>query len=136
LTSGAGSCRGRFWVLEEAEGDDSPESGPEEVVSSDVEVGCEQNNQPTVLRLDGFVQRAEELGGALKLGRRTAFAPGGRGSWVRPRAAPRFRRLGDSGGPRARRAGAREGAARSPRSAPAGDRSVAARALVTLPESP
>jgi hypothetical protein len=52
---------------------------------------------PTVkISLGSFIQRAEELGGSLRLGRRSAFAPGGRGSRFQVLAgAPRFQRLGD-----------------------------------------
>ncbi|KAK1698173.1 hypothetical protein QYE76_014870 [Lolium multiflorum] len=133
-TTGAGSCRGRFWALEEVDGAASPGSDAEEAESSDAGALSSPKSGPSELRLDGFVQRAEELGGALKAGRRTAFAPGGRGSWVRPRAVPRFRRLGDLGGRRSRSAGALVGAASSPVSAPAGEKSVAVRAGASSPE--
>jgi hypothetical protein len=47
--------------------------------------------------LGGFIERAAELGGALRHRRRSAFAPGGKGSrFSAPACAPpRFRRLGD-----------------------------------------
>jgi hypothetical protein len=50
---------------------------------------------PARATLGGFIDRAEELGGSLRMSRRSAFAPGGRESRFQGGSSPRFVRLGD-----------------------------------------
>jgi hypothetical protein len=89
---------GRFWSSPEEQDDGgTPEEADGKELSSDGD-GERPCGGPTVkISLGSFIQRAEELGGSLRLGRRSAFAPGGRGSRFQALAgAPRFHRLGDS----------------------------------------
>jgi hypothetical protein len=80
---------GRFWVLasdSEAEGEEAcsdPEEGPE---PSDAEF----RRRPRPATLASFISLAEGQGGTLRLGRRRAFAPGGKGSRFSGGLAPRF----------------------------------------------
>jgi hypothetical protein len=103
---GEGMCRGRFWALSELEDGGGGEVESEEesagdrrdeatACSPDSDSGC----VPGRATLRGFISRAEELGGSLRLGRRSAFAPGGRGSRFNAGGSSRFPRLGDAGWP-------------------------------------
>jgi hypothetical protein len=92
---------GRFWAPPLDLGADDPgrvESGGDE--SPDEADRGEGRDRPDgKIPLGNFIQRAEELGGSLRFGRRSAFAPGGRGSRFSSAAAPpRFPRLGDAAG--------------------------------------
>ncbi|KAK1696065.1 hypothetical protein QYE76_012762 [Lolium multiflorum] len=99
-TTGRGLCQGRFWVLagEEEETAESVSSVEEPGdLGEDAAAGSPPRRPAASISLDGFIQRAEELGGSLRHGRRRAFAPGGRSSRFPHTTTPRFRRLGDVG---------------------------------------
>nr|XP_051213129.1 uncharacterized protein LOC127331091 [Lolium perenne] len=98
-----GGCRGKLWALAElGDGDlDERGLGASETRSADedaAQVQEEDSSLPEAPTLGGFICRAEELGGSLRR-RRTAFAPGGKGSGFGGGKGPaRFRRLGDGAG--------------------------------------
>jgi hypothetical protein len=92
--------RGRFWALElDGEEEEVWEEAEEEAGIPAQEEGGSSGGGPTdAISLGSFIQRAEDLGGSLRLGRRAAFAPGGRRSRFGPAPPCRFHRLGDTGG--------------------------------------
>jgi hypothetical protein len=76
-TDGA-MLRGKFWVdASEREEVDEGEATEEERGSGESGSPRRPLERPT---LEGFISRAAKLGGSLRLLRRSAFAPGGRGS--------------------------------------------------------
>jgi hypothetical protein len=114
----AGAPGGRFWALcgEEDEACSSEDERPDLAGgSAERELEGTEEWSPRrpreAVRLGGFIERAEELGGSLRHRRRTAFAPGGRASRFQASSAPRFTRLGDGGACHGgRRGGGRRGA--------------------------
>jgi hypothetical protein len=97
------ALQGKFWdAVPEVEGDISDrevDSVGEERWSE----GFSPRRMSARSTLEGFITRAEELGGLLRLQRRTTFTPGGRGSKFGSDSGSHFLRLGDawpSGGAR------------------------------------
>jgi hypothetical protein len=89
---------GRFWATDPtgARGDD--EAVQALAAGRSWEVPSAEGSPPRpapLATLDGFIARAEELGGSLRHSRRMAFAPGGQRLRFRRDPPPRFRRLGD-----------------------------------------
>jgi hypothetical protein len=107
---------GKFWaavdLLPELDVSDGESRSSEGEGGSEVTDSGEllAGGPPARATLGGFIDRAEELGGSLRMRRRTAFAPGGRGSRFQGGSSPRFVRLGD--GLQARGQGRRWGASR------------------------
>jgi hypothetical protein len=97
-------CRGRFWALSELEDNGGgDEEAAEESAGGDGDAAAalspdsDSSGLPGKATLGGFISRAEELGGSLWHGRRSAFAPRGRGSRLNAGGGSRFPRLGDAG---------------------------------------
>ncbi|KAM0896076.1 hypothetical protein ACQ4PT_023407 [Festuca glaucescens] len=133
---------GKFWVADPAgcRGDEDAVRSLEDDRTWEVLSAEGSPSRPAPLAtLDGFIARAEELGGSLRHGRRTAFAPGGKGSRFRRDPPPRFRRLGNGPahvqGPR--RAGCRAAAAVAPVRRPAPAEPAAPRSpMLATPQRP